>query len=117
MSRTRGASVAQVLTGTALFDTVGTARPLDPDAPAAAVGAARAILAAAVLVPLAVWAGESWFAALRRRPVWAAGASQAAFQVTFLAAVLLTGVATGTLVAIGSAPLFAGLLHRRVSGP
>jgi DME family drug/metabolite transporter len=100
--------------GAALFGTVGTARILGPDAAAAAVGGARAVLAAALLVPLAVWAGESWRAALRRRPVWVAGAAQAGFQACFLSAVLVTGVATGTLLAIGSAPLFAGLLHRRL---
>ncbi|MFP5334495.1 MAG: EamA family transporter [Actinomycetes bacterium] len=110
----RGLAVAQVLVGTALFGTVGTARALGPDASGAAVGGARALLAAAVLVPMAAWAAESWTAALRRRPVWVAGAAQASFQACFLSAVQVTGVATGTLVAIGSAPLFSGLLHRRV---
>jgi DME family drug/metabolite transporter len=107
-------AVAQVIAAATLFGTVGTARALGPDAPAAAVGAARALLAALLLVPLAALAGQSWRAALRRRPVWVAGAAQAGFNVCFLSAVLLTGVATGTLLAIGSAPLFAGLLHRRV---
>ena len=110
----RGLAVAQVLVGTALFGTVGTARALGPDASGAAVGGARALLAALLLVPLAAWAGQSWRAALRRRSVWTAGLAQAGFQACFLSAVLLTGVATGTLLAIGSAPLFAGLLHRRV---
>lgn len=108
------AAVAQVLLGTALFGTVGTARALGPDAPAGALGGARALLAAAVLVPLAVVAGDRWHDSLRRGSVWLAGICQAGFQLCFLSAVLLTGVATGTLLAIGSAPLLAGLLHRRV---
>jgi DME family drug/metabolite transporter len=107
-------AVAQVLVGTALFGTVGTARALGPDAPAGALGGARALLAAAVLVPLAAAAGDRWHDSLRRRSVWLAGTCQAGFQLCFLSAVLLTGVATGTLLAIGSAPLLAGLLHRWV---
>lgn len=111
----RGIAVAQVLTGTALFGTVGTARVLGPEAPGVAVGGARVALAAVLLTALAAWAGESWTRALRRPPVWVAGAAQASFQACFLSAVVLTGVAAGTLLAIGSAPVFAGLLHRRVS--
>lgn len=108
------AAIAQVLTAATLFGTVGTARALGPDVPAAALGAARAVLAAALLVPLAFLARQSWRGALASRPVWVAGACQAGFQVCFFSAVLLTGVAVGTLLAIGSAPVLAGLLHRRV---
>ena len=108
-------AVAQVVAGTALFGTVGTVRTLVPEASGASVGAVRVLVAAAVLVPLAVWAGERWTAALTHRAVWVAGAAQAAFQLTFLSAVLRTGVAAGTLLAIGSAPVFAGLLHRRTT--
>ena len=106
-----------VLAGAALFGTIGTARVLGPDAPAVSVGAARLAVAALLLVAFA-WpqlraggaAGE-----LRRPATLVAGAAQAAFQVTFLAAVVSTGVAVGTLVAIGSAPLFAGVISRRVT--
>lgn len=104
----------QVLAATSLFGTIGTARALGPQAPAAAVGAARALLAAVVLLGIVALTGNSVRAALRRRGVWVAGVAQASFQVTFLAAVPRTGVAVGTLLAIGSAPIFSGLLHRRV---
>ena len=40
------------------------------------------------------------------------GACVAAYQATFFAAVDDTGVAVGTVVAIGSAPVFTGLLAR-----
>lgn len=106
-----------VVAAAALFGTIGTARVLGPPAPAASVGAARLLLAAVVLVTLAVpWLqAGAWRAELRRPATLAAGAAQALFQLTFLAAVVLTGVAVGTLVAIGSAPLIAGALSRRVS--
>ena len=113
---TQRAAVVQVLVAATLFGTVGTARALGPEASAASLGAARVVLAAALLVPLAAAADQRWLPALRRPSVWAAAGAQAGFQVCFLSAVLVTGVATGTLLAIGSAPLFAGLLHRRTSG-
>lgn len=110
----RAGAVLQVLLATSLFGTIGTARALGPQAPAAAVGAVRALLAAVVLAAVAVLVRERLAGVLRQPPVWAAGVAQAAFQVTFLAAVPRVGVALGTLLAIGSAPVFAGLLHRRV---
>jgi DME family drug/metabolite transporter len=107
-----------VLVGASLFGTIGTARVLGPESPSGSVGAVRVLLAALVLVALAL--GErpdpgAWRAEWRRRASLLAGASQATFQLTFLAAVLHTGVAVGTLVAIGSAPVVAGLLTRQVS--
>ena len=108
----RGPSL--MLAAAALFGTIGTARLLGPDAPAAGVGAVRLGLAAIILVALAQVRG-GWVAQLRRGPTLVAGLAQAAFQVTFLGAVVQTGVAVGTLVAIGSAPLLAGLLARQVS--
>lgn len=105
-----------VLAAATTFGTIGTARVLGPDAPAPAVGAARLLLAAVVLVAFAWPQLRAAAGAEARRPATlVAGAAQAAFQVTFLGAVVLTGVAVGTLVAIGSAPLFAGLISRRVT--
>ncbi|MGN6612446.1 MAG: EamA family transporter [Angustibacter sp.] len=106
-----------VLAAATLFGTIGTARVLGPDAPAASVGAARLVVAAVLLVAFA-WPhlrGGGAAGEVRRPATLVAGVAQAAFQVTFLAAVVLTGVAVGTLVAIGSAPLFAGLISRRVT--
>ena len=40
----------------------------------------------------------------------------AVYQATFFVAVADTGVAAGTVVAIGSAPAFAGLLSRTFAG-
>jgi DME family drug/metabolite transporter len=107
-----------VLAGAGLFGTIGTARVLGPESPSGSVGAVRVLVAALVLVALVLVprpAPGAWRAEWRRTATLVAGAAQAAFQLTFLAAVLHSGVAVGTLVAIGSAPLVAGLLAREVS--
>jgi drug/metabolite transporter, DME family len=112
-------SPALVVLAACLFGTIGTARVLGPDAPAAGVGAARMLGAALGLGLLAALSrgstAMSWRAEVRRPQTLLAGAGQALFQLTFLAAVVRTGVAVGTLVAIGSAPVIAGAVTRRVS--
>jgi drug/metabolite transporter, DME family len=112
MARSKGL----VLAAACLFGTIGTIRVLGPAASSWSVGAARLLVGAALLVVLAVVVDGS--GALRtqlwRPATLLAGIGQAAFQVSFLAAVELTGVAVGTLVAIGSAPMFTGLLTRTV---
>lgn len=116
-SRTPLAGVALVVAATALFGTIGTARVLGPEASSWSVGALRLLVAVVVLVAFAAWRdgrGATW-SLVRRRESLLAGAGQAAFQVTFLAAVELAGVAVTTLVAIGSAPLVTGVLTRAVT--
>jgi len=113
----RGISVCLVLAAAALFGTIGTARVLGPPAASASVGAVRTLLGAALLLLVATAAGSATEARrlVRSPATWVAGVAQAAFQVTFLSAVELTGVAVGTLVAIGSAPILTGLLTRHTS--
>jgi DME family drug/metabolite transporter len=111
----------QVLLAALCFGTTGTAQALGPGGiDPAAVGAAR-IACGGVLLVL--------FARLVRRgsgPRWGRGAGGvvitgaigvAAYQASFFAAVDDTGVAVGTIVALGSAPALAGALewalHRR----
>src|SRR5947208_10353978 len=81
-----------------------------------AVGAARLLIGGAFLFALALRSG-GLRPLLRGGPrTWLAlglGAVVAAmYQVSFFTAVARTGVATGTVVAIGSGPVFAGLLAR-----
>jgi drug/metabolite transporter, DME family len=125
-----------VLAAASLFGTVGTARVLGPPASAWSLGAVRLGAAALVLLVLAVrtrgglpsvpvGGGSHQVreasgllavrAGLRLRGTWVAGTGQAGFQVCFLTAVATTGVAVGTLVAIGSAPVWTGLVTRRVT--
>jgi len=105
-----------VVSAAALFGTIGTARVLGPEAPSASVGAVRLVIAAALLLLLAAphgWA--SMVAAWRLPAVWVAGIAQVAFNLTFLGAVTRTGVAVGTLVAIGCTPILTGLATRQLS--
>jgi DME family drug/metabolite transporter len=105
-----------VLLSAVCFGTTGTAQALGPDAPPAAVGSARIIVGAALLA-LAAWrlaprSNAPW----PLRPVLAGAVGVAAYQLTFFAAVDDTGVAVGTVVALGSGPVFAGLLGLAVHG-
>jgi len=135
----------QVLLAAVCFGTTGTAQALGPDASAVTVGAVRIAVGAVLLlvvarvvegrrgtVPAAPAAGHQRSAGTvprgpqssrgtvpRSRGAVAAGAlGVAAYQLCFFAAVKDTGVAVGTVVALGSAPALAGaggwLLDRRV---
>lgn len=99
--------------GASLFGTIGTARALGPeDASASAITLVRLGMAITLLwLALAVSRHRGLAAALRSRAVWAAGVSQAAFQVCFLESITRVGVAVGTLVAIGATPLLTGLMQ------
>ena len=54
---------------------------------------------------------------LSKTSTYIGAAGMASFQLTFFAAVKLTGVAMGTVVAIGSAPIFAGLVILSITRP
>lgn len=113
-------AVLMVLLAAALFGTTGTAQALGPDGTTPlAVGAARLALGGIALVAVLPLLGGRPRAALRlwRTPAGAAmGLCTAVYQVSFFAAVDRAGVAVGTLVAIGSGPVLAGLLARLLLG-
>lgn len=99
-----------VLISAVMWGTTGTARALGAaDASPFAVGAVRILIGGALLVAIAVMRGS-----LRARwpllPTIAAAAGVALYQLTFFAGVARAGVAVGTIVGIGSAPVFAGLI-------
>lgn len=99
-----------VLLSAVCFGTTGTAQALGPDGTEpAVVGAARVLVGGALLVALA-WRGGA--AAWPRVPLALGAIGVATYQLTFFAAVDATGVAVGTVVALGSGPVFAGLLAR-----
>ena len=103
-----------VLLAAVCFGTTGTAQALGPAASPVAVGAARIVLGGALLVAVARAMGV-------RRPrvdatVAGIAVAVAVYQLSFFAAVRLTGVAVGTVVAIGTGPAAAGLLGRLVNG-
>ena len=101
-----------VLAAAVLWGTTGTARALAPaGASPLSVGAVRIAVGGAVLVAVArlhggLRRGDGWPVG----PVVAGAAAVAGYQLAFFSAVARTGVAVGTMVAIGAAPPLAGLL-------
>jgi len=117
---------AAVLLGATAWGSTGTAAHFAPSgASPASVGAARIVLGGAILLGMAVGRrgprGELR-ALLRsgaagRVSLALAIASVSGYQLCFFSAVRLTGVAVGTVVAIGSAPVLTGLISSLTGGP
>jgi len=103
-----------ILLAAVCFATTGTAQALGAaGASPVTVGEARIVVGALGLqLAAALTAGRG-----RRRPawpatpgLWLAAAGVAGYQVAFFLAVRTTGVAVGTVVALGSAPVVTGVL-------
>jgi drug/metabolite transporter, DME family len=115
----RSTGALLVLAGAVLWGTTGTAQALGVGAlpgvvPPPVVGAARiAVGGLGLLLVAALSRSLPGRALVSRRgvvvPLLAGAAAIALYQATFFAAVSRTGVAIGTVVAIGSAPAFTGL--------
>jgi DME family drug/metabolite transporter len=104
---------SQVLLASLCFGTTGTAQALGPvGLSPAGVGAGRILVGGGILVAVALVArgGRSLWR-LPRRTVVVAALAVAAYQLSFVAAVADTGVAVGTIVALGSAPALAGAIE------
>jgi drug/metabolite transporter, DME family len=110
----------QILLAAVLFGTTGTAQAVGPDLDPLAVGASRIVLGGALLALVALVAAATRRVRFRTgggpRAVLLAGGCVAVYQATFFAAVDDTGVAVGTVVAIGSGPAFAGLFASAFTG-
>jgi DME family drug/metabolite transporter len=106
--------VWQVVMGAALWGTTGTAQALAPaGAQPLVVGALRQVVGALGLLAAAAWRGDLQPQRLRHWPWRAtlmAGLCMAVYQLSFFSAVARTGVAVGTVVGIGSAPIAGGLI-------
>ncbi len=115
--------VALVLGAAALWGTTGTAQSLVPARmPSEWVGALRLLVAAVFFLPV-------WFTGMRRQPAGADGRPapmpwlavggaalcMCSYNLSFFAGVRLAGVAAGTAVAIGSGPVWAGLMQAVVT--
>lgn len=100
-----------VLCAAILWGTTGTSQALAPEtASPLTIGALRLLFGGTALALFAFLRGG-----LRKfdYPIFlliTAGFFVSLYQVSFFAGVKLTGVATGTIVGIGSAPFFAGIL-------
>ena len=117
-------AVFAVLFAALCFATTGTAQALaDVDGSALSIGAARLLLGGGLLGAVALLAllrrGRQPSSDRERRdgavPSWViviVGAlGVLAYQPTFFAGTRLNGVAVGTVVALGSAPVFTGILN------
>jgi len=103
-----------VLLAAVLFGTTGTASALGPDELSpVAVGAGRVVLGGALLAAIAALRSgtrlRGWSVTTAAAAA-AGGAGVVGYQVCFFAAVDSAGVGVGTIVTIGSAPAFTGLL-------
>jgi len=124
-ARPAGGAIA-VLAGAAAWGSTGTAAHFAPrGASSVSVGSARIALGGLVLLAIAVWTAEGRRAVARllagsrrvRASLAVAAAAVSGYQLCFFTAVRMTGVAIGTVVAIGSAPVFTGLLSKLTGGP
>ncbi|GMR09928.1 MAG: DMT family transporter [Anaerolineae bacterium] len=107
-----------VLAAGALWGTTGTAQAFAPaGAQPYVIGALRLAIASAALIPYAL--SRRALPSAHRWPTLPTGVAalcMAAYQPLFFGAVVTTGVALGTIVAIGSAPVIAGALAWFVRG-
>lgn len=110
--------VLAVLAAAVLWGTTGTAATLAPDVGPLAIGAA------AMGVGGLLQAGTAWrlvrrhrAALVRRRGLVAVGGlAVAVYPLAFYSSMHLAGVAVGTVVSLGSAPLASALVERVVDG-
>jgi drug/metabolite transporter, DME family len=102
-----------VLLSAVCFGTTGTAQALGPDAAPVTVGAVRIAVGGALLL-LVARAVPAAAARWPRRELGVVAVAIAIYQLAFFAAVDRTGVAVGTVVALGSAPAIAGIAGRLV---
>lgn len=115
-----------MLLGAAAWGSTGTAAHFAPrDVSSLSVGAARMALGGTLLFLLAIVSrdGRRSVRGLLAGPtadrtgLLLAAAAVGGYQMCFFTAVRTTGVAIGTVVAIGSAPVFTGILSRLTGGP
>jgi DME family drug/metabolite transporter len=101
-----------VLAAAALFSTSGTSTALlAPGAWPPSVAAVRLVVGAAGMVGFVLLVRRTGLGAMFRLPlVWVMALGVAGYQAFFFIGVQRTGVAVGTLVALGAAPLMAGAL-------
>ncbi|WP_218025115.1 EamA family transporter [Nocardia jejuensis] len=99
-----------ILTAALLWGSTGTAASFAPEgAPAAAVGSAGLVLGGPLLL-LTARGNRLRYSAFERCLLLLGTCAVAGYPLTFYPAVARGGVAIATVIALGSAPVFAGLL-------
>ncbi len=107
-----------VLAAAVLWGTTGTTQFFAPaGASPASVGAVRLVGGSLCLIALAAYRGQlGKLAYMPRRPLLVAAIGIAIYQICFFAGVARTGVAVGTIVGIGTAPIWSGALDWLIVG-
>ncbi len=101
-----------ILFAAMLWGTTGTVQALAPDsAHPVAVGAVRLFIGGLFLLIVVLLTGKLNLKNLPLKATFTAAVSIGVFQPLFFSAVAHTGVAIGTVVSIGSAPVLAGLME------
>lgn len=114
----RQSGVFLVLAAAMLWGTSGTAQRFAPGGyDPLVIGALRLLVGGAALLCLAVWRRElGHFRDWNWRQVLGAALCISSYQLCFFAGVHLTGVAVGTMVAIGCAPVLSGFFGHFLFG-
>ena len=101
-----------VLFAAMLWGTTGTAQAFAPEsAHPIAIGAMRLAVGGMSLLVVALLLGQLRLKQWPVRPTVLAALCMAFYQPLFFSAVHMTGVAVGTVIAIGSAPVLSGVLE------
>lgn len=105
------------LLGAVLWGTIGTAQHFAPEeASPLSIGAVRLAIGGMVIMLYTFLRGKfNGGVMFSKLSTYIGASSMATAQLTFFVAVKLTGVAMGTVVAIGSTPIFAGLISTIVN--
>ena len=114
MLNKKNLSILTVILAATLWGTTGTVQGLIPDyKEPLVVGAIRLYLAAIYLFLISILFDKNLLSAIFKSPVLIAfsGLFMMLYNMTFFAAVLISGVGVGTAITIGSAPIWAILFE------
>jgi DME family drug/metabolite transporter len=114
MLNNKSLSILAVILAATLWGTTGTIQALIPEyKEPLVVGAIRLYLAAIYLFLISIFFDKNLFSAIFKSPVLIAfsGLFMMLYNMTFFAAVLISGVGVGTAITIGSAPIWAILFE------
>lgn len=100
-----------ILFAAMLWGTAGTAKAFASEVDSISMGVARLVIGGVMLMAIAVLTKKMTFKGWPVKPLFIGGLAMALFQPFFFSAVELTGIAVGTVVSIGSAPVFSGMIE------
>ena len=107
-------SILTVILAAILWGSTGTVQALIPETKEPlVVGAVRLFLAAIYLFVISILFDKNFLSAIVRAPILItfSGLFMMSYNMTFFAAVLISGVGVGTAITIGSAPIWALLFE------